>query len=198
MLLEWSVSCFEVIIVAYLPVYRELISPIFKLLYSMVLLKSSAHGGRGLEGLAMTFLLMLLPSYLLSHTILMMRKRRQLRKLLRNVPQMVSFSLLQISAVAPVRQAGVLVLSRFQVTTESLIKRWTTISMLNVDLVSVAERGATTILGTTISVRKILSPFIVSFSHSLQLLPYPAAHAAHHIQLLTAATSVIRPTSNSQ
>jgi len=75
----------------------------------MVLLKSSAHGGRGLEGLAMTFLLMLLPSYLLSHAILMMRKRRQLRELLRklqgNMPWMVSFSLLRISAVPPVQQA---------------------------------------------------------------------------------------------
>ena len=168
----------------------------------MVLLKISAHGGKGLEGLAVTFLLTLLPSYLLSHAILMMKKRRQLSELLRklqgNVPRMVSFSLLRISVVALAQQAGVLVLLRFQVTIGSLIKRWTTISMLNVDLVSVAERGATTILGTMTSVRKILSPFIVSFSHSLQLLPYPAAHTAHYVQSLTAATSVIRPTSNSQ
>jgi hypothetical protein len=137
---------------------------------------------------------MLLPSYLLSHAILMVRKRRQLRKLQNeqgNVPWMVSFSLLQISAVAPVQQAGVLVLLRFQVTTRSLIKRWMTISMLNVDLVSFAERSAITILGTMISICKILSSFIVSFSHSLQLLPYPAAHAAHHIQLSIAVTSVI-------
>ena len=124
-------SCFEVIIVTNLPVYRELISLIFKLLYSMVLLKSSAHGCRGLEGLAVTFLLMLLPSYLLSHTILMMRKRKQLRELLRklqgNMPQMVSFSLRRICAVTLVQQARVLVLLRFQVTIGSLIKRWMTI-----------------------------------------------------------------------
>jgi hypothetical protein len=50
----------------------------------------------------------------------MMRKRRQLRKPLRkpqneqeNVLQMVSFSLLRISAVALARQAEVLLLLRF-------------------------------------------------------------------------------------
>ena len=58
-----------------LPVYRALISPTFELLYSMVLLKSLAHIGRGPGRLAMTILLMLLPSYLLNHAILTMRKR---------------------------------------------------------------------------------------------------------------------------
>ena len=128
----------------------------------------------------MTFQLMLLPSYLSSHAILMMRKRRQLRKQPRkllndqgNAPWMVCFSLLRISAVAPVQQARVLVLSRFQVTTGSLTKRWTTISMLNVNLVSVAERGAMTILGTTISVRKTLSPSHHVICSSLTAPPTP-------------------------
>jgi hypothetical protein len=89
----------------------------------------------------------------------MMRKRRQLRKPQRkpqneqgNMLQMVSFSLLRISEVALARQADFLLLSRFQVTMGNLIKRWMTISMLNVDLVSAAEKCAMTILGITISV----------------------------------------------
>ena len=144
----------------------------------MVLLKSLAHIGRGLGRLAMTILLMLLPSYLLNHAILTMRKRRWLRKLQGNAPWMVSFSLLQVSAVTLVQQAGVLVLPRFQVTTGSLIKQWTTISMPNIDLVSVAERGAMTILGTTTSIcsnlisfqRVIFSSLIYSSSRTLLLM----------------------------
>jgi hypothetical protein len=94
----------------------------------------------------------------------MLRKRRQLRKPLRklqneqgNVLQMVSFGLLQISAVALARQAEVLLLSRFQVTMGNLIKRWMTISMLNINLVSAAERCAMTIFEITISIQDLIS-----------------------------------------
>jgi len=74
------------------------------------------------------------------------------------------------------------------------------ISMRNINLASVTDKCAMTILGTIISVCNILSSsFALIISHLSQILhPCFAAHAAHCNLLLPAAISAAQATSSFQ